>query len=160
MKRLLRQALRYPDEAIGAGALLVTVGSVGWGVVTRYVTAQPAVWASEVAAIAFAWLTFFGASACFRHNAHPSIDMLVGRLPAGPQRAVRLGVDLLVAAFLAYFCWLGLVFSIAAWDNPTAVLRLPMTVVYGPITLASLMMLARHLANMRRPARAPERAMA
>lgn len=158
MKRLLRRALRHPDEAIGAGALLVTVGSVGWGVVTRYVTAQPAVWASEVAAIAFAWLTFFGASACFRHNAHPSIDMLVGRLPAGPQRAVRLGVDLLVAAFLAYFCWLGLVFSIAAWDNPTAVLRLPMTVVYGPITLASLMMLARHLANMRRPARAPERA--
>lgn len=160
MKRLLQQALRYPDEAIGAGALLVTVGSVGWGVVTRYVTAQPAVWASEVAAIAFAWLTFFGASACFRHNAHPSIDMLVGRLPAGPQRVARIGVDLLVAAFLAYFCWLGLVFSIAAWDNPTAVLRLPMTVVYGPITLASLMMLARHLANMRRPARAPERAMA
>ena len=160
MKRLLRQALRYPDEAIGAGALLVAVGSVGWGVVTRYVTAQPAVWASEVAAIAFAWLTFFGASACFRHNAHPSIDMLVGRLPAGPQRVARLGVDLLVAAFLAYFCWLGLEFSIAAWDNPTAVLRPPMTVVYGPITLASLMMLARHLANMRRPARAPERAMA
>ena len=86
--------------------------------------------------------------------------MLVGRLPAGPRRVARLGVDLLVAAFLAYFCWLGLVFSIAAWDNPTAVLRLPMTVVYGPVTLASLMMLARHLANMRRPARAQERAMA
>ena len=33
MKRLLQQALRYPDEAIAAGALLVTVGSVGWGVV-------------------------------------------------------------------------------------------------------------------------------
>ena len=160
MKRLLRQMVRYPDEAIGAGALLVTVGSVGWGVVTRYVTAQPAVWASEVAAIAFAWLTFFGASACFRHNAHPSIDMLVGRVPAGPQRVVRLAVDLLVAAFLAYFCWLGLEFSIAAWDNPTAVLRLPMTVVYGPITFASLMMLTRHLANMRRPTRTPERAMA
>jgi TRAP-type C4-dicarboxylate transport system permease small subunit len=151
---------RLPDEIIAVLALLVTVGSVGWGVVTRYVTAQPAVWASEVAAIAFAWLTFFGASACFRHNAHPSIDMLVGRLPAAPQRLVRLAVDLLVAAFLAYFCWMGLQFSIAAWDNPTAVLRLPMTVVYGPITLATAMMLLRHLANMRRPAVLPERAMA
>jgi TRAP-type C4-dicarboxylate transport system permease small subunit len=151
---------RLPDEIIAVLALLVTVGSVGWGVVTRYVTAQPAVWASEVAAIAFAWLTFFGASACFRHNAHPSIDMLVGRLPAAPQRLVRLAVDLLVAAFLAYFCWMGLQFSIAAWDNPTAVLRLPMTVVYGPITLATAMMLLRHLANMRRPTVLPERAMA
>ena len=52
MTRLLRQALRHPDEAIAVLALLVTVLSVTWGVVTRYVTAQPAVWASEVAAIA------------------------------------------------------------------------------------------------------------
>lgn len=145
------------DEAIAAGALLVTVGAVGWGVVTRYVTAQPAVWATEVAAIAFAWLTFFGASACFRHNAHPSIDMLVGRLPARPQAWVRRGVDLLVAAFLLYLAWLGLHFSIAAWDNPTAVLRLPMTIVYAPVTVATLMMLWRHLNAVRG---APERAMA
>src|SRR3954447_5453399 len=154
MRRILDQA----DEAIAVLALLVTVGSVGWGVVTRYVTAQPAVWASEVAAIAFAWLTFFGAAACFRHNAHPSIDMLVQRLPPGPQRAVRFGVDLLVAAFLAYFCWMGVEFSVTAWDNPTAVLRLPMTVVYAPITVATAMMLARHVANMRRPLALPERA--
>lgn len=158
MKRAIRGTLRHPDEAIAILALLVTVGAVGWGVITRYLTAQPAVWASEVAAISFAWLTFFGASACFRHNAHPSIDMLVQRLPARPQAIVRLGVDLLVAGFLAYFAWLGLRFSISAWDNPTAVLRVPMTVVYAPVTLATLMMLARHLAAMRRP-REPERAM-
>ena len=156
MRRIRDQA----DEAVAVFALLVTVGSVGWGVVTRYVTAQPAVWASEVAAIAFAWLTFFGASACFRHNAHPSIDMLVQRLPPGPQRLARLGVDLLVAAFLGYLCWMGASFSISAWGNPTAVLRVPMTVVYGPVTLATAMMLARHVANMRRPPAAPERAMA
>ena len=53
------------DVAIAALAMIVTVLAVTWGVITRYVTAQPAVWASEVAAIAFAWLTFFGASACF-----------------------------------------------------------------------------------------------
>jgi TRAP-type C4-dicarboxylate transport system permease small subunit len=40
------------------------------------------------------------------------------------------------------------------------VLRLPMTVVYAPITLATAMMLARHLANMRRPLALPERVMA
>ncbi|MEN0073428.1 MAG: TRAP transporter small permease [Paracraurococcus sp.] len=156
----LRRVLGQLDELIAVLALLVTVAAVGWGVVTRYVTAQPAVWSSEVAAIAFAWLTFFGASACFRYNAHPSIDMLVQRLPPGPQRWVRLGVDLLVAGFLAYFCWLGIDFSLAAWENPTAVLRLPMTVVYAPVTLATAMMLVRHLSNMRRPLALPERAMA
>jgi TRAP-type C4-dicarboxylate transport system permease small subunit len=55
---------------------------------------------------------------------------------------------------------MGVEFSISAWDNPTAVLRVPMTVVYGPITLATAMMLARHAANMRRPVVMPERAMA
>lgn len=159
MRRALRGTLRHPDEAVAILALLVTVVAVTWGVVTRYVTAQPAVWATEVAAIAFAWLTFFGASACFRHNAHPSIDMLVQRLPQRPQAMLRRGVDLLVAAFLVYFAWLGASFSIAAWDNPTAVLRVPMTVVYAPVTIATLMMLARHIAAMRRP-RQPERAMA
>jgi TRAP-type transport system small permease protein len=78
---MIRLSLRYPDEAVAILALVVTVLSVTWGVITRYITAQPAVWASEVATIAFAWLTFFGASACFRHNAHPSIDMLVVRFP-------------------------------------------------------------------------------
>ncbi len=156
---MIRRALRRPDEAVAILALIVTVLAVTWGVITRYITAQPAVWASEVAAIAFAWLTFFGASACFAHNAHPSIDRLVIRFPGRMQRATRLAMDLLVAAFLAYFAWIGLSFSISARDNPTAVLRVPMTVVYGPITIATVMALVRHLAAMRR-ARGPERAMA
>ncbi len=155
---VIRYATRHVDELVGGFALVVTVLSVTWGVITRYVTAQPAVWASEVAAIAFAWLTFFGASACFAHNAHPSIDMLVVRFPPRAQWLTRLAVDLLVAAFLAFFCWLGVSFSLSAWDNPTAVLRLPMTVVYAPITLASALMLLRHLLAMRRD-RGPERAM-
>lgn len=156
---MMRALLRRPDEAVAMAALIVTVLSVTWGVVTRYITAQPAVWATEVAAIGFAWLTFFGASAGFAHGAHPSIDMLVTRFPDGLQRVTRLGVDLLVAAFLAYFFWLGLHFSITSWDNPTAVLRVPMTVVYAPIALATAMALVRHLGAMRR-VRAPERAMA
>ncbi len=133
------------DVGIAAAAMLVTVASVAWGVITRYVTAQPAAWASEVAAIAFAWLTFFGASAAFRWHAHPSIDMLTAALPPRGQRAMRLFNAVLVGAFLAYFAWLGLEFSIENWDHPTAVLRLPMTIVYGPVTLAVLMSLAWHI---------------
>jgi len=133
------------DVVIAALAMIVTVLAVTWGVITRYVTAQPAAWASEVAAIAFAWLTFFGASACFRYRAHPSIDMLTALFPPRARRLVRRFNDLLVAAFLGYFAWLGAGFAIDALDNPTPVLRLPMTVVYGPVTLALLLALAWHL---------------
>jgi TRAP-type C4-dicarboxylate transport system permease small subunit len=137
--------------------MVVIVAAVAWGVLTRYVTAQPAAWASEVAAIGFAWLTFFGASACVRHNAHPSIDFLVKHLPPRLQAPLRYLNDALVAAFLAYFIWLAAGFSIDALDNPTPVLRLPMTIVYGPVTVALLLMLVHHLRAAFGPSRGAER---
>jgi TRAP-type C4-dicarboxylate transport system permease small subunit len=41
--------------------------------------------------------------------------------------------------------YLGVIFSHEAWTDPTPVLRLPYTVVYGPVTLGFALMLARHL---------------
>ena len=63
--------------------------SVAWGVITRYITAQPATWAGELAVIAFAWVVFLGASACFKYRLHASIDMVTALLPDGG-RAVDL----------------------------------------------------------------------
>lgn len=54
--RRLRQA--PIEDAIAGTALVVVVGSVLWGVLTRYLLAQPAPWSYEVATIGFAWLVF------------------------------------------------------------------------------------------------------
>jgi len=43
--------------------------------------------------------------------------------------------DLLVMAFCAYVTWLALGFTIDNWDNPTSVLRLPMSIVYAGVLL-------------------------
>ena len=37
------------EELVAAAAVVVIIASVGWGVITRYVTAHPAAWASEIA---------------------------------------------------------------------------------------------------------------
>ena len=42
------------EEIVACIALAAVVLAVTWGVVTRYITAQPAAWASEVATLAFA----------------------------------------------------------------------------------------------------------
>ena len=57
------------EETVAAAAVVVIIGSVGWGVVTRYITEQPAAWASEVATLGFAWVVFFGASLTWGANA-------------------------------------------------------------------------------------------
>lgn len=150
MTRTARRILIDHFEELVAGvALVIVVASVVWGVVTRYVTSQPAGWTGEVSAIAFAWLTFFGASACFRYGAHPTIDMVTRTLSPQLQAAVRVFNHLLIVAFLLFLIGYGTMFSIDAWDNPTPILRLPLTVLYGPVTLGSLLMLIRYVEAVR-----------
>ena len=67
------------EEVVACIALAVVVLAVSWGVITRYIIAQPAAWASELATLAFAWLVFFGATACIKYRLHPNIDMVVRR---------------------------------------------------------------------------------
>ena len=72
--RLELGRLDIVEEVIAGAALLVVVLAVCWGVLTRYVTAQPAAWSGEVAGMGFAWLVFLGAAAGFKRGLHVSID--------------------------------------------------------------------------------------
>ena len=133
------------EETVAAAAVVVIIASVSWGVITRYITEQPAAWASEIATLGFAWVVFFGASACVKYRLHPAIDVLVERMPAGLQQAVRVFNHALLLSFFAFMTWFGTRFAIDAWDNPTAVLRIPQTWLYGPVALCSALMAVRYL---------------
>ncbi len=140
------------EEIVACVALALIIFSVGWGVITRYVTAQPAAWASEVATLAFAWLVFFGAAACIKYKLHPSIDMLVARLPRPLRLCVRGLNHALVLGFCGFMVWFGTRFAIDAWSNPSPVLRLPLTWLYGPVTFCFALMALRYLQVLARGA--------
>src|SRR5690348_16903016 len=95
-----RSLARNFEEIIAGAALIVVVLSVCWGVVTRYITEQPAAWAGEIAAMAFAWLVFIGASVALKRAMHVNIDMVVLALPPAAQRVVMALADLVVVVFL------------------------------------------------------------
>ena len=133
------------EEIVACLSLAAIVLSVSWGVITRYITAQPATWASEIATLAFAWLVFFGAAACFKYKLHPSIDMLVARLPRPLQVSVRWLNHALVLGFCIFMAWFGTRFAIDAWTNPSPVLRLPLTWLYGPVAFCFALMALRYL---------------
>ena len=136
--------LAYFEEIVSGAALVVVVFSACWGVVTRYITEQPATWTGEVAAIAFAWLVFVGAAAGFKYGMHVAIDMVVALLPPPPRRLLMAAADLLVMLFLLTLLVLAVEFSINAWGDPTSVLRLPRTVTYGSVVVGSLCMVLRY----------------
>lgn len=131
----MRRAFAYAEEGIAGAALIVVVLAVVWGVLTRYVTAQPAAWASEVAAIGFAWCVFVGAAAGLKRGQHVAIDLLTAALPGPVQAAVDRFAALVVLAVAGITTWLSAQFTVEAWDNPTAVLRLPSSVLYGAAVL-------------------------
>ena len=137
--------LAFAEEAIAGAALVVVVLVTCWGVVTRYVTEQPATWTGEVAGIAFAWLVFLGAAAGFKYGMHVAIDMLVVALPVPLRRALMALVDALVLAFLAILFVLAIQFSIDAWTDPTSVLRLPRSVTYVSVVVGSACMAVRYV---------------
>jgi len=138
------------EEIVACVALAAVVLAVSWGVITRYITAQPAAWASEVATLAFAWVVFFGATACIKYKLHPSIDMLAARLPRPLQLGVRWFNHALVLAFCVFMAWFGTRFAIDAWSNPSPVLRLPLTWLYGPVAFCFALMALRYLQVLRR----------
>lgn len=143
--RGLRFVLDQLEEIIAASAVVVVVLTTSWGVLTRYVLAQPAAWAGEVAMIAFAWVVFFGAAGCIKYHLHPRIDLLVQRLPASLRTAVAWLNHALLIGFFVFMIWYGTLFSIDALESPSAVLQVPLTWLYGPVTVAFMLMLFRYV---------------
>jgi TRAP-type C4-dicarboxylate transport system permease small subunit len=133
------------EEIVASVAVVIVILSVAWGVLSRYVIEQPATWAGETATLAFAWVVFFGAAACIKYHMHPTIDLLVNRFPRR-LRQVIVGLNhLLVLAFCGFMVWFGTSFAIDAWDSPSAVLRIPLTWLYGPVAFSFLLMILRYL---------------
>jgi TRAP-type C4-dicarboxylate transport system permease small subunit len=134
--------LRRAEVFVVVVSIGLVLGSVVWGVLTRYVSAQPAAWTGEVAGIAFCWCGFIG-SALIYAEGHPRIYE-PGAIPSQWLRratetfgfAVQAAV-LLAVAILA-FKQIGINVR-----NPTAVLRLPGSIYYVPVAWFSLSALAR-----------------
>jgi TRAP-type C4-dicarboxylate transport system permease small subunit len=147
-ERGLARLLDQLEETIAAVAVAVIIGSVAWGVLTRYVTAQPAAWSGEVATLAFAWCIYFGGAACVKYKLFPTIDMLVDRMPPAPRRWTRRLNDALLLGFFGFMTWFGVRFAIDTWESPSPVLRMPQTFLYGPVAIASALMGIRYLQRM------------
>ncbi|MEJ1156720.1 TRAP transporter small permease [Prosthecomicrobium sp. N25] len=153
-----RLLLWRTEEVVAGLAMVVVIGSVLWGVLTRYVFPQPAAWSYEVATIGFAWLVFFGAAAGVRYRLHSDIDVLVLLFPPALQRAVAIfNFVLLFVLFLSLTVFFA-IHSVHAHQSLTIALNLPRSVLYAPLALASAFMLLRHVQVFLDPARFPANA--
>lgn len=130
---------------IGFVVLLV---AIFWGVLSRYVISTPATWVEEVSSIAFAWVTFVGAAEVHRRGKHVSVDLVTAMLPAGLRAVLALAAEAIVVGFCFYAAWLGAQQAWVSHSSSTSMLRIPLSVGYGGLTLGFLLMGLRGLQRL------------
>lgn len=129
MKRVC-DTLELVEKTVSYSALSVLLLAVLWGVLTRYVTMQPAVWTAELSGILFTWVVFVGSATAFRRNEHVRVSLLVDLLPARYATLVRLVSRLLVLGFLFYVTYLSYGMMVQGATRPSPVMRIPFSLVY------------------------------
>ncbi len=130
-------------------AFVVLVAAIVWGVLSRYVTRNPATWVEEVSSIAFTVVVFVGASEVMRRGKHVRVDLLTSLLPPRIRDVLDVAVGVFVALYCFYVAWLGIQETIASNSATTSMLNIPLSVPYGAFTLGFFLFGLRSLQRLR-----------
>jgi TRAP-type C4-dicarboxylate transport system permease small subunit len=135
------RGLCVANKAVLAALLAVMAILVFGNVVLRYVFGFSLSWVEELTRYMMIWLAWLGAGLALREGAHIAIDTLQQALPEIGARLLRTAVLLAMIGFFGALAWLGWRYSMFAWRQETAVLRLPAGLVYLAIPAGSVLML-------------------
>ena len=123
--------------AVVAGSALVLIAVVvPWGVYTRYVLDSAASWPEPMAILLSVVLTFFGAAMGIRSGQHMRVTVVRDLLPRGPQLAIDLAAEALLAAIALFMVIWGTRLVAATWHQVIAEFpALSVGITYLPIPI-------------------------
>ena len=110
------------EEILCGSFLLAMITLVISNVILRYLFGTSISWSEEVATICFVWCVFLGASATYKHKMDMGIDVLVSKAPPTLEKTIRLATRFFLLALNGYLFYIAIVFTLIAWEKPTAVL--------------------------------------
>ncbi|MEJ8570744.1 TRAP transporter small permease [Microbaculum marinum] len=118
--------------------MLVMVGSVALGVISRYVVGQPLFWTDEAARFALVWMTFVGAAALLAsRDGHIRVDLVVSYLSKRLARLFGVVSDLIVL-FLMLLVLAGSILWISiSMRHYSPAMSVPMPLVYAVLPLSA-----------------------
>lgn len=122
-----------PVEALAAVLLVVVVGLLLAGALSRYLLALPIIWGDEVASICFIWLAMLGSVIAIDRNEHLRLTLFLGLLPRDARRFVDTLALLLVAALL-----LALAYPAYDYASEESFITLPALGIPGSVRAAAL----------------------
>jgi TRAP-type C4-dicarboxylate transport system permease small subunit len=131
--------MRKALEEIQRLALLILftiiIVSVSLQVLFRYVLNDPLVWSEELARFAFLWMVFLGLGLAERDDQHIAVDYFVARMPTGPQKVIRIAVEIFCIIVIAVICYqsIGIIKVQAAMRSVALNISMAYTAIAVPI---------------------------
>ena len=121
---------------------------------TRYVLNDSLAWTEEVARYALMWLVFIGGAVVTRKNSHIAVELLSNLMPPSRLRTALLAfIDTVKLGFLGLLAYFSVTIVERMHYQRMTVIDLPMSIVYGGITLGCFLMFGRQIHNFWRNAR-------
>jgi TRAP-type transport system small permease protein len=134
--------LRAADKLL-TGVLLAAVGAmvavVAAQVALRYGLNRSIDWADEIGRLAFVWAIFLAIPLGVRDGAHIGIDLLVDKLPAAGQRALRRTGAAVAAAMMFAICWAAGRTCQEQWDELMSTVDLSVAWFIVPVAVGAFM---------------------
>lgn len=157
MNRLMMRLTRIVDTVLKRCLVLLMLAlvvAVLWQVISRYVFSAPSSWTEEAARFLLIWIALLGAVYAFRTGMHLGLDLLPKKLGGvAAQRLARVTAALVVLFSAAVLVVGGVSLVLMTWEleQYSAVLGLPMSVVYGVIPTAGLLICIYAVASLGDP---------
>jgi TRAP-type C4-dicarboxylate transport system permease small subunit len=128
-------------EWVVMALMIILSTEVTLGVVFR-AAGSSLVWYDEVASVLLAWLTFYGSALASVKRAHIGCPEVVEQFPPQVQHVLGIFTQLLVIAFFALLCWVGVsIMPALVGDALVSLPWVPMNFVQSVIPISSALIL-------------------
>ncbi|MGH6917812.1 MAG: TRAP transporter small permease [Geminicoccaceae bacterium] len=149
LERFDRGLVRANRFVVGALMLVMTV-LVFANVVLRYLFGNSLPWVEELTRYMMIWLAYLGAGLALRAGTHVAVEIVQDAMPVPAVRLLRGVIAALILVFLAAVAWYGFAYAQFAMRQSSAVLRLPLGLVYLGVPIGCTLMAAHLLLGLRR----------
>ena len=144
-QKKLNLFLNNIEEIFASIAISIVVLSAFYGVVSRYLLNNPVAWSNEVATISFTWTVFLGAAAAWKNNKHIHLDLVYNIMPSLIKKISDLIRFIILSIFFIFTLYLAIIFTISAYNKPTAILRIPFSYVDAAVVLCFTSIIVRSI---------------
>jgi TRAP-type transport system small permease protein len=138
------------NRFVVGGLMLAMAVLVFANVVLRYLFGSSLPWVEELTRYMMIWLAYLGAGLALRAGTHVAVEVVQDAAPDRIVTVMRGVIAALVLVFLAAVAWYGFAYAQFAMRQSSAVLRLPLGLVYLGVPIGCTLMGVHLLLALRR----------